>query len=115
PDAHAEVEQAAAALAGDGRRAVIITLGERGAYVSGASRGYVPAPRVEAADTTGAGDAFCAALAVALADGRELADAARFAAAAGALACTRHGAEPSMPTLDEVERCMEEVSSHDVR
>lgn len=114
PDAPAEVEQAAAVLAGDGRRAVVITLGERGAYLRGSGQGYVPAPRVDVIDTTGAGDAFCGALAVGLANGRELADAARFAAIAGALACTRHGAEPSMPTINEVERCMEEARSHGV-
>ena len=53
-------------------------------------------------DTTAAGDAFTAALGVAVASGRELTDAARFANAAGALACTRLGAQAAMPTLDEV-------------
>lgn len=116
PGTTAGIERAAAALAGDGRRAVVITLGERGAYVSSRdASGYVPAPRVQAVDTTGAGDAFCGALAVALAEGRGLLEAARFAAAAGAAACTRHGAEPSMPTLHEAKRLLEEVRSHDVR
>jgi ribokinase len=116
PDVPAEIERAAAVLAAGGRRAVVITLGERGAYVTGRdASGYVPAPRVAAVDTTGAGDAFCAALAVALASGRRLLEAAQFAAAAGAAACTRHGAEPSMPTLHEVEDLMEEVPGHDVR
>lgn len=114
PRARAGIEKAAAALSGaDGRRAILITLGERGAYLHGATD-YVAAPRVDAIDTTGAGDAFCAALAVALARGRDLPEAARFAAIAGALACTRHGAEPSMPTMNEVERFMEEARSHGV-
>ncbi|HET7294631.1 MAG TPA: PfkB family carbohydrate kinase, partial [Vicinamibacteria bacterium] len=55
-------------------------------------------------DTTGAGDAFVGALAVALSEERAPAEALRFASAAGALATTRHGAQPSMPTRAEVER-----------
>jgi ribokinase len=61
---------------------------------------------VAAIDTTGAGDAFNGALAVALAEGRRLADAVRFANAAAALACTRRGAQPSMPSRADVERLL---------
>ena len=57
-----------------------------------------------AVDTTGAGDAFNGALAVALAARRDLATALRFANAAAALACTRRGAQPAMPSLAEVEQ-----------
>jgi ribokinase len=66
---------------------------------------------VNAVDTTGAGDAFCGAIAVRLAEGAELADAMRFANAAGALACTKHGAYPSMPYRDDVEALLREQAS----
>jgi ribokinase len=51
----------------------------------------------------GAGDAFCAALAMGLGEGAALEQAVRFACAAGAIACTRAGAEPSMPRREEVD------------
>jgi ribokinase len=81
----------------------VVTLGEHGAVaVAHGTRVHVPAFDVTVVDTTGAGDAFCAAFAIAVQD-RHLADALRFANAAGALACTRHGAYESMPSLAEVE------------
>ncbi|HEY3110988.1 MAG TPA: PfkB family carbohydrate kinase, partial [Chloroflexota bacterium] len=58
---------------------------------------------VEAVDTTAAGDAFCGALAAALARGQELAAAAAFASRVAGLAVTRPGAQASMPTLADVE------------
>jgi ribokinase len=64
----------------------------------------VPAPAVAAVDTTAAGDAFNGALAVALAEGRALLPALRFANTAAAIACTRRGAQASLPRRDEVER-----------
>ncbi|MFJ2728939.1 ribokinase [Streptomyces collinus] len=87
-----------------GPRSVVVTLGAAGALVcdgSGVSR--VPAPEVDAVDTTGAGDAFTAALAVGLGSGAPLADAAAHAARVGAVAVTRRGAQESYPTLAEVE------------
>ena len=60
-------------------------------------------PAVTAVDTVGAGDAFTAALTVALVEGQEPLDALRFACAAGAAAATRPGAQPSLPTREEVE------------
>ncbi|MET8582404.1 ribokinase [Streptomyces collinus] len=87
-----------------GPRSVVVTLGAAGALVcdgSGVSR--VPAPKVAAVDTTGAGDAFTAALAVGLGSGASLADAAAHAARVGAVAVTRRGAQESYPTLAEVE------------
>ncbi len=60
-------------------------------------------PEVTAIDTVGAGDAFTAALTVALVEGAEPVDALRFACAAGAVAATRAGAQPSLPTRKEVE------------
>ncbi len=59
-------------------------------------------PRVDVIDTVGAGDTFTAALGLKLAEGRAAPDALEFACAAGALATTRPGAQPSLPTLDEV-------------
>jgi ribokinase len=88
----------------------VLTLAERGCMtcIEGSVQVF-PAFNVEALDTVGAGDAFCGALAVALA-GRnvppaeqELPKALQFASAAGALAVTRHGAIPSLPTRAELE------------
>jgi len=88
-----------------GRRGAIITLGARGAVWSiDGERGSTQPPAVRAVDATGAGDAFCAALAVALIEGQSAADAVRFACAAGAAAATVHGAEPGLPTRQAVER-----------
>ncbi|MBD7949245.1 ribokinase [Oerskovia rustica] len=84
--------------------AVVVTLGGAGCLV--AQRGSAPvrlaAPRVDAVDTTGAGDTFCGVLAAALAGGSTLVDAARTASFAGALAVTRPGAQDAVPTADEV-------------
>jgi len=94
----------AAALRQLGPAAVIITLGERGAFVlAPEGEACVPAPAVSAVDTVGAGDAFCGALAVRLVAGDDLPAAARYACHAAALACTRPGAAASLPTRAEVE------------
>ncbi len=87
------------------RRSAVITLGGEGVVGSdGIETIYIAALEVDAVDTVGAGDAFCAAFAVRGAENNaDLRDALRFANAAGALACTKHGAEPSMPYRDEVE------------
>jgi len=89
------------------KKAVVMSLGDRGAMVVDRdSLREFPAHRVNVVDTTGAGDAFRAGLAVMLAQGKPLDDAVRFANACGALACTVMGAEPSMPKLDAVERLL---------
>jgi ribokinase len=103
------VEQGEAAAVGralraQGARAVIVTLGERGALASSAAGDLVvPAFPVTAVDTTAAGDAFNGALAVALAEGAPLWPALRLATAAAALACTTRGARPSLPRRAEVD------------
>ena len=61
------------------------------------------APEVDAVDGTAAGDAFTAALVVSLLEGRDREDALRRACAAGAVAASRFGAQPSLPTADEVD------------
>ena len=87
------------------RRAVVITLGKRGAFVAGPGlRRRIPGFRVRAVDTTAAGDVFNGALAVALAEGRDLEAAVRFANAAAALSVTRPGAQPSAPPRAEIDK-----------
>ncbi|MCS7207817.1 MAG: ribokinase [Dehalococcoidia bacterium] len=101
------VRRAAATLLGRGCQGVIITLGERGAFYKTAdAEALVPAFPVKAVDTVGAGDAFCGALTVALAEGMPLPEAVRFANAAGAVAVTKPGAQTAMPTREEVEHLL---------
>ncbi len=104
------VESAGAAakrLLERGTPTVVVKLGELGVfYASADESGYVPAYEVEVVDTVAAGDAFGAALAVALVEGKSLRDAVRFGAAAGALAVTKPGAQAAMPARREVERLL---------
>ncbi|MEU3763659.1 ribokinase [Amycolatopsis keratiniphila] len=87
-----------------GPKAAVVTLGAKGAAVVTADGvTEVPSPKVEAVDTTGAGDAFAGALATSLAKGEELADAARKAVKVAAITVTRQGAQPSYPTASELE------------
>ncbi len=86
-------------------RAVVVTLGGDGALViDAAGDTHVEAPRVDPVDTTAAGDSFCAGLADALADGATLLDAARWAVRVGAATTLNRGAQPSLPTSDDVEQ-----------
>ena len=86
-----------------GARDCVMTLGPGGCLVVSDRVDHVAGIKVEAVDTTAAGDAFNGALAVALAEGRSLSDAARWANRAAAIAVTRRGAQPSLPTRDELE------------
>jgi ribokinase len=96
--------EAARDLLALGPRSVVITLGPAGALVAdGETITHVPAPEVEVVDTTGAGDAFVGALAVRLAIGDTLPDAAAYAARAGAAAVTKEGAQGALPTPEIVE------------
>lgn len=99
---------AAQRLIADGVRNVVCKAGERGAIWYGVSTTEFPAFEVRAVDTTAAGDAFNGALAVALGD-RPLCEAIRFACAAGALATTRPGAQPSLPRRAEVDALLASV------
>jgi len=86
---------------------VIVTLGAQGSVACTAGGDIrTAAYPVEAVDTTAAGDSFNGALGAALAGGEPLAGALRFASASAALACTRRGAQPSLPTRAEVERLL---------
>jgi len=103
----AEAEAAAAALRELGVGTVILTLGERGALLAREDRAeYFPAFEVTPVDTTASGDAFVGGFAVALAEGRSLAEAVQWGNGAGALATTRLGAQPSLPTRQELERLL---------
>src|SRR5437867_1303173 len=95
---------AARALRTRGASTVIVTRGAQGALACTADgQVSIPALPVAVVDTTAAGDAFNPSLAVALGEARALPDALRFASATAALACTRRGAQPSLPRRDEVE------------
>jgi ribokinase len=96
--------EAAQALRRAGARNVIVTLGGTGALLAEeGGDALVPGFKVDVVDTTAAGDAFVGAFAVALTEGKTRAEAVRWANAAGALAVTRPGAQPSLPTRQEVE------------
>ena len=102
-----DAAEAAAALLAVGARHAVVTAGAHGAALAPGT-GPQGAPltieafRVEAVDTVGAGDTFVGALAVALAAGVPPAEAVRAAAAAGATAATRHGAQAAMPRLADI-------------
>ncbi len=86
-----------------GARSVLVTLGSRGALLWHNGQAHQqPAFNVRALDATAAGDAFLGAFAVALAEGQPAAEAARWGAAAGALAATVTGAQPSLPSREKI-------------
>ena len=106
----ADEQEQARRLLDLGVGAVAITLGADGVCVCDSSRcERIPAAPAAPVDTVGAGDCFSGVLAVALAEGRSLADAARWAACAAALSTERKGAQPSMPTRLEIESKLREV------
>jgi ribokinase len=102
------VADSARQLRSKGPANVIIKLGARGAYIDASDglRKIVPSFKVRVVDSTAAGDAFNAGLAVALMRGMTLPEAARYAAAVGGISVTRAGAQPAMPTAPEVERLL---------
>lgn len=95
--------EAAVALCDRGVGTAVITRGVRGSvWASGNKSGTVATYTVRAIDTVAAGDAFCGALAAAIADGEVIGEALAWASAAGALATTTRGAVPSLPTREDV-------------
>jgi ribokinase len=103
PAAKVNPAEMARALLRRGPKQVIVTLGENGAYIATTEfEKQVPGISVTAVDTTGAGDAFNAGLALSLAHGADLEAAVQFGMVAGGLAVTREGVVPALPRLTEV-------------
>ena len=101
---------AAKSLLGSGVKAVVLTMGAKGfLLVSKDQTELIPAIKVDAVDATAAGDAFTGSLAFGLAQGQALLDAALFANHVAALSVTKMGAQPSMPTLQEVQDFINKV------
>jgi ribokinase len=113
PDARVQTpDETARILLADGCRGVVLKMGADGTYVEsrGGAGSLVPAFPVDAIDTTAAGDAFNAGFATGLMLGKSPLDSAVFAAAVAAISVTRRGAQPSMPSMAEVEEFMNNKS-----
>lgn len=103
PDEHGDPLEDCRALLAAGVGTVVLTRGAAGAtIITRDETRNIPSPTVNVVDTTGAGDAFSATLAVQLSRGSSMYDAVRYATAAGALACTHVGVVPSLPTAAAV-------------
>lgn len=98
-----QAEKAARVLQEMGAARVVLTMGAGGALAVSSEAVFVPARKVDVVDTVGAGDAFCGGLVTALSEGAEFVDAVKFASAAAALACTRIGAQASLPSRTDIE------------
>lgn len=86
---------------------MIVTMGSKGSLIlDGGEPRFIQARRVKAVDTTGAGDTYCGALCVAIAEGKTLPEAAEFASAVSALSVTKMGAQTAMPKRVEAEAFM---------
>lgn len=97
-------EEASELLRASGVRKVIITMGEKGAFLDDEGLcSMTKAFKVNAVDTTAAGDVYNGALCVGLAEGMALREALVFAAKASAISVTRNGAQPSVPSRSEVD------------
>ncbi|MGU3347344.1 ribokinase [Pseudomonas monsensis] len=97
-------EKAASRLIAMGAGKVIITLGAEGSlFANGKGFEHFRAPKVKAVDTTAAGDTFVGGFAAALADGKSEAEAIRYGQIAAALSVTRAGAQPSIPSMSDVQ------------
>jgi len=109
-----EARQGAEKLLALGVQTLVLKLGADGAMlVTGKGAQHFPAHKVNPIDPTAAGDAFTAALTVQLAAGTSIEEAIRYANCAGALATTKLGAQPSMPTWQEVEAFQAQASRSD--
>ena len=99
----ASIESAAKGLLRTGIKQVIVTCGSRGVcWVRSDLTLWMPAAKVRAIDTTGAGDCFTGAFAAAIAAGLPTREAIEFAVRAAGISVTRSGAQPSMPTIQEI-------------
>ncbi len=98
-----QAKKEAEKLLGWGINTLILKLGKKGSYLLTAeTRSYFPAYEVKAVDSTAAGDAFMGALCLSLSQGKSLPQAIQFANLAGAYAATKMGAQPSLPTYEEM-------------
>jgi ribokinase len=101
----ASAERAAKSMLERGVRTIIVTLGSQGALiVTGEQVTHVESFKVDVVDTTAAGDSFIGGFAYKLLESQDLQEAVRYGCACGALAVTQFGAQPSLPTNEEVER-----------
>lgn len=101
----ADAPQLTSALRALGARRVVLKMGDQGSFFDdGSQQIHVPAFRVQVRDSTAAGDTFNAGLAVALAEGKPIQEALRFASAAAAISVTRLGAQASVPARQEVDQ-----------
>ena len=102
------IKQAAAKLCQSGVKTVVMTRGSRGAsLITENEIVHFPSFPIEPVDTTAAGDAFVGSFAVALAEGRSISEAVMYGNAAGALASTKSGAQPSMPGRDDLNKMLQ--------
>ncbi len=96
-------EKAVEALRAKGVKDVVVTMGSKGSMVYNGIPTFIPSKKVKAVDTTAAGDTFCGGLCVAMAEGKGLVEAARFATAASALTVQQIGAQESIPYRKDVD------------
>jgi ribokinase len=97
-----QIRKAARVLLKKGPENIVITLGAKGSFVKNSIKEeFIPAFKVEAIDTTAAGDIYCGNLAVRLVEGKTIFEAVRFASAASAISVSRLGAQPSAPGRKE--------------
>lgn len=105
-----DAKKAAKIILEKGVKNVIITLGEKGAYLANRdTERFIDAIKVDVIDTTGAGDAYNGGLAAALAEGRDLIEAAKFANVVGALSVTKVGTAPAMPFREDIEKFIKKM------
>ena len=117
PETDAEFLRAARALRDLGPSEVVITAGEKGAFLlNGEGASWMkPPPEVEAVDTTGAGDAFCGALAAELAGGAAFGEAVRFAVSAGSCSVRKRGAQGGLPSRRQILKNQRQVREKRIR
>lgn len=99
-----DIKEASKELINRGAKNVVVTLGEKGSYYLGESELEVGSFKIDAIDTTAAGDSFNGALAVAIGEGKSIEEALKYANAVGALTTTKIGAQVSLPYKEEVEK-----------
>ena len=117
PETDAEFFRAAGALRDLGPSQIVITAGEKGAFLlNGEGASWMrPPPKVDAVDTTGAGDAFCGALAAELAEGAAFAKAVRFAVSAGSCSVRKRGAQGGLPSRRQIRQNQRQVRQKQIR